>query len=248
MLTLKGRTCVFAGATGEIGRGAVLAMAEGGMNVVMVTHNPAGAAAIMEEMRDLPGAVIAMSNEDSNEVLYERIAEKFGSVDVVISTTGILHAPASPDTVTDAFLDDKLHHQVTEAYNMVRAALPYLRKSRAGRVIFTSSAGAMNGFEGENIADSIARGAVVSMTYALSKALMKDGITVNCIARSGMINDHPVKDPGHILDVETIRGQIPAGIPGSRDAYGAMASYIASEEASFVTGHIFNLTGGLYVG
>ena len=61
MLTLKNRTCVFAGASGQIGRGAV---------------------------KDLPGQVIAMSNEDSNEELFSRIYSVFGSADVVVSSTG----------------------------------------------------------------------------------------------------------------------------------------------------------------
>ncbi len=88
MLTLKNRTCVFAGASGQIGRGAVKALAEQGMNVVMITHNPAKAGEIVNEMKDFPGQVIAMNNEDSNEELFSRIYSVFGSADVMVSSTG----------------------------------------------------------------------------------------------------------------------------------------------------------------
>jgi len=188
-----------------------------------------------------------VSNEDTNEEIFSKIENVFGSVDVVMSSTGGLWSPCDPNKITDEMLDDKLHHQVTETYNMVRAALPYLKKSKAGRVIFVSSGGALDGFDGENIVDSIARGGVISMTYALARALAEDGITVNCIARSGMINDHPPKG-SEDLDAATLQSRIPVGKCGTGTEFGAMAAYIASEESAFVTGHVFNLTGGLHIG
>ena len=247
MLTLKGRTCVFAGATGRIGRGAVKALAEQGMNVVMVTHNPENAGALMDEMKGLSGQVSAVSNTKSNEAIFAEVRQRFGSVDVVISSTGGLLASAAPEKISDACMDQILHHQITETYNMIRSALPYLKNSQAPRIILTSSAGALDGFEGEHIADSAARGGVISMTYTLARTLIPYGITVNCIARSGMINDFPPKDSTQ-LDVENLLERLPLGRPGTADEYGALVEYIASEEAALVTGHVFNLTGGLHIG
>ncbi|MEY8524806.1 SDR family oxidoreductase [Lachnospiraceae bacterium 38-10] len=247
MLTLKNRTCVFAGASGQIGRGAVKALAEQGMNVVMITHNPAKAGEIVNEMKDFPGQVIAMSNEDSNEELFSRIYSVFGSADVMVSSTGGLLSVVRPEDISDALLNEKLSHQVTEPYNMVRAALPYLDKSTAPRIIFVANGGVLDGYAGENIADSIAGGGVVSMTYALARALAHRGITVNCIARSGMVNDHSPEFATD-FDVVGIARDIPLGHIGTRDEFGALVQYIASEEAGFVTGHVFNLTGGLHIG
>jgi len=247
MLTLKGRTCVFAGAAGQIGQGAVRALAAQGMNVIMVTHNPASAAAIVDSLKDLPGTVMAMSNENSDAAIFAETEKRFGSVDVIINSTGGLMAPVKPEEISGDMLDRKLHHQVTAVYGMVRDALPFLRRSRAGRIILVATAGAVDGFSGECIADSIARGGILSMTCALARALAPDGITVNCIARSGMINDHPPKGPED-LDVKDLLAQIPVGRAGTADEFGAAVEYAASEEAGFVTGHIFNLTGGLHIG
>jgi NAD(P)-dependent dehydrogenase (short-subunit alcohol dehydrogenase family) len=247
MHTLKGRTCVFAGATGAIGHGAVEALAKEGMNVIMVTHNPESAGNIVSEMKGYPGQVVAMSNEASNKEVFEKVMHVFGSLDVVITTTGGLLAVAKPEDISDELLDEKMHHQVTEAYNMVRAALPYLEKSPHGRIILTANGGAIDGFSGENIADSIARGGVISMTYTLARALGGRGITVNCIARSGMIDDHTPKAASDFA-VASIADRIPVRHIGRADEFGAIVEYIASEEADFVTGHIFNLTGGLHIG
>ncbi len=247
MITLKNRTCVFAGASGQIGRGAVKALAEQGMNVIMITHNAVKAGEIVNEMKNLAGQVVAMSNEECNEALFSRIYGVFGSVDAVISSTGGMMSVVRPEEISDELLNEKMSHQVTEPYNMVRAALPYLKKSEAPRVIFVANGGALDGYAGENIADSIANGGVVSMTYALARALAHDRITVNCIARSGMINDH-TPELATDFDVASIARDIPLGHIGTNDEFGALVQYIASEEAGYVTGHVFSLTGGLHIG
>ncbi len=73
-----------------IGQGAVRALAEGGMNVVMVTHNPDSAAEIIRELEDCPGKVTAMSNENGDGAVFGEIEKQFGSIDVVINTIGSL--------------------------------------------------------------------------------------------------------------------------------------------------------------
>lgn len=152
-----------------------------------------------------------------------------------------------PEDISDELLNEKLSHQVTEPYNMVRAALPYLKKSAAPRIVFAVNGGALDGYAGENMADSIANGGVISMTYALARALAHHRITVNCIARSGMINDH-TPELATDFDVASIARDIPLGHIGTNDEFGALVQYIVSEEAGYVTGHVFNLTGGLHIG
>lgn len=247
METLQGRTCVFAGATGQIGRGAVKALAAGGMNVVMVTHNPNSAADIVKELEGYPGKVKAVSNANGDGAVFGEIEAEFGSVDVVINTIGSLDCVEPVMEITEEKLKEKLDHQVVRPFLMMQAAIPYLERSRCPRMIFASTAGALDGFDGENMADSIARGGIVTATYALARALASRKITVNCIARSGMINDHePVGEKDY--DAESVKRRIPMGHNGTAQEFGALTAYIASEEASFVTGHIFNLTGGLYIG
>jgi len=247
MQKLKGRTCVFAGATGNIGRGAVRALAEGGMNVVMVSHNLQAAEEIINEFKNCSGQIVAMSNENGDAAVFGQIEERFGSVDVIINSTGGLHKPVSADQVKENELNERLTHQITNPFLMMQAAIPYLERSSHGRMIFVTSTGAVNGYQGENMSDSIARGGVMTMTYCLARELAGKKITVNCIARGGMINDHEPKAlDDH--DVASISKDIPVGHIGIADEFGALAAYIASEEAAFVTGHVFNLSGGIQIG
>ncbi len=247
MFTLQGRTCVFAGATGMVGRGAVKAMVEAGMNVVMVTHNPEGAEEVIKSMEGKPGRCIAMSNKQGDDVIFRAVEEMFGSVDVIISNTGGFNAPKKFEEITEEEMTRKINFQVVAAMTMVREAIPYLERSKAPRVLLMASAGAQDGFQGENLCDSVARGAVISMTYCLARELADRGITVNCIAKSALVNDHPPHAPQH-MDTESLKDSVPLGRIGTNDEFGAAVAYLASEEAGFVTGQVLNLSGGLHIG
>ena len=247
MLTLKGRTCVYAGATGMIGRGAVRALCEAGMNVVMVTHNPKNAEEVIAMMQGLPGQCVAMSNDQTDGDIYKVVEQKFGSVDVIISSIGGLNSPKAFEEITTDEMIAKVNHQIKGPVNMIKAALPYLSKSKAPRILLAATAGAQNGFRGENICDSVAGGAVISLTYCLAREFASRGITVNCIAKSGITNDHAPHSPAD-LDVATFQDQIPVGYIGSNDQFGAAVSYLASEEAGLVTGQVLSLSGGLHIG
>ncbi len=244
MFSLQGRNCVIAGATGNIGVGAVKALAEAGMNVAMVTHDFERAAEICKELEGLEGRVIAVSNEQGDDHVFEEVLKSFDSIDVVICNTGAMDAPIPLGAVKAEQLNKKLEHQVTNTFMMMQAAVPYLKISRAGRIILTSSIGAVNGLEEESMLDSISRGGILSMTYCLARQLFHSGITVNCIVKGGLINDHtPIADKH--LDVTNYIDKIPLGTLGTATEFGALVEYIASEESAFTTGHIFQLDGGL---
>lgn len=246
MLTLHNRTCVFAGGTGGIGEGAVRSLSAAGMNVALVTHNPARAQALIDSCSGHPGRVVAYSNEGGDGTAFEKACREFGSVDVAIISTGGLSKVQPLVQITTDHLSRKLEHQVSGAFSYMQAAVPYLTKSKAPRMILIASAGAQDGFPGENIADSIARGAVISMTYVLARELATQGITVNCISRSAMVDDHPPRDDGY--HASSVLPLTPRGHLGTTEEFGALVTYIASEESAHTTGHVFNLTGGIHIG
>ena len=245
MMTLKGRTCLFAGGAGDIGEGAVRALAEGGMNVVLITHNPGKAEAIREACKDAPGKVLIKTGVSSFADLLRDIREECGSLDVYINKTGGFSAPCSFEEITEEFLEDKLRHQAVHVFSEIKRLLPALKESRAPRILLFVNGGALDGSPEENPADSIARGAVTAMVKALAREYAPYGITVNAAALSGLIPDHRA-DPAK--DLVWTEEQIPLGRLGTTEEFGAFVSYIVSEEAGFTTGHIFNLTGGRVIG
>lgn len=248
MLTLKNRTAVISGATGHIGREAVRELTKAGMNVVMVTHNMTDAQSLIDEVANNDGSCIALSNEHGDGAVFQEVFERFGSVDVVIPNQGEADISKPLEEITVEELDHKIHHQVGISFEMVKGALPYLRKSAAPRIILIGSAGAEKGIPEEGLLDCVARGGVISLTRFLAAVLAKDRITVNCIARSGLENDHPVSvEKGELDNMDLIPG-IPLQRNGTPKEFAAAVAYLASEEAGFVTGEILQLNGGMAIG
>jgi NAD(P)-dependent dehydrogenase (short-subunit alcohol dehydrogenase family) len=240
-LTLSGRTCVIEGGTGFIGREAVLMMAEKGMNVVVVTGNPASAEQIVAQAHGLRGTVMAVDNTISFADILKDVETKFGSVDVYVSKTGGRDAPKSLDEMTEGDIT-----AISTPLSKILILLPFLERSKNGRIILTSNVGSLDGNSYENTMQEIAYGATNSLTHALARELALKGITINTVALSGMINDFV---PGEgALDIATYVNTIPVGHAGTSREYGGLIIYLASEEAAFMTGNVLNLSGGLYVG
>lgn len=256
MFTLSGRTAAVIGATGYQGLGVVRALLDGGMNVAMLTHMPERVAPIIASLpEEQRSRCVGVSNEGGDGPSLSRVVDAFGSLDVLIPNHG--PGPRAEGLAELDFEDftRRLNMMVAGTANIIRYALPYLEKSRAGRIILISSAGARLGLAEEGFADCVVKGAVQSMTSYLARELAPKGITVNCIAKSGLKDTPFLKkpEPGKppVLGEPTdspLLDRIPLGISGTPESFGAAAAWLASEEAGFVTGEIVNLSGGLLLG
>ena len=244
MLTLEGRTCVFAGGSGAIAHEALRTMLSAGMNVVLLSHRPESCAALQEEFRSLKGELVSYSNQLPDEEVYAEVKKRFGSLDVFLSKTGILKTPVPFEQLDTDQLVRELGMQVGSVSRHIQNILPYLKESKAGRIVLFSTIGSLNGYEKENMIDSVCKGAVNSLVYCLAREFASYGITVNCIAFSGMLQDHP----GEGLDPESEIDDIPLKRSGSSADFAAALEYLLSEEASFVSGEVLKLAGGMGIG
>lgn len=249
MQTLKGRTCVFAGATAGDGVAAVKALCAGGMNVIMMTHNAERAKALAEEINalNLPGICTAVGATESgpaeeDPATYEALIETYGSVDVIISNTGATGSAAGIEDLTAEHLMKNVSHLVSGAFNMLKAALPSLRKSKAPRVILMTSVEGVHGGVHESFENAVAKGAVHALAINAAARLAKEGITVNCIAKGAIPRVEGIQagdaDPADFLPV------LPMGRLGTSDDLAGLICYLASEESAYLTGQTISLDGG----
>jgi 3-oxoacyl-[acyl-carrier protein] reductase len=252
MQTLQGRTCVFAGATAGDGVAAVKALCAGGMNVVMTTHMAARAAALVEEINamGLPGKCVAIGAgpngpAEADPATFAALEEQYGSVDVIISNTGAFGHDIPMEALDSKQLMKNVEHLVCGAFDMMKAALPQLRRSKAPRVIFMTTVEGVNGGVHESFENAVAKGAVHSLTLNAAARLAKEGITVNCISK-GAIPRIEGCPPGN-ADPAALLPYIPMGRLGTPEDLAQLICYLASEESAYLTGQTIGLDGGLAV-
>lgn len=255
MQTLAGRTCVFAGGSGGDGVSAVKALCAGGMNVVMMTHQPAQAQGLIDEIADLgyPGKCAAVQDGNvqnppvSDEEVFDKIAEEYGTIDVIVSNTGGDGFEDSIDTVSKEELLKDVNHLLGGSYGMLKCGLPYLRKSKAPRVIFMTTVEGVRGGNKESFVNAVAKGAVLGLTRNCAARLAPEGITVNCIEK-GAIRRLPHKGPDNgktEKNVNELLPDIPIGRLGTPEDLAQAICFLASEEASYITGTVLGVNGGL---
>lgn len=239
-----------AGATAGDGRDTVKALCKGGMTVILMTHNPEAAQGLIEEVKASGAAGVCESFQgeglegpaEEQPQVYEKIAEKFGSVDVVISNTGGNGRAQSIEEVTGDDLMKNTEHLLKGSFNMMKAALPYLRKSSSPRVIFMTTVEGCSGGTRESFVNAVGKGAVRALTLVSAQHLAPSGITVNAIAKGAIPRVEPLRegdaDPSRLLPL------IPQGRLGTPGDLAEAVCFFASEESSYTTGQILYVSGG----
>ena len=250
MQTLKGRTCVFAGATAGDGVEAVKILCAGGMNVVMMTHQAARAQMLVDEINALgyEGKCVAVGAgehgpAEQDPEVYERLIREFGSVDVVISNTGATGSARPMEEVTGETLMKNVGHLLAGAFDMMKAALPYLRKSKAPRVILMTTVEGVNGGVHESFENAVAKGAVRALAVNAAARLAPEGITVNCVSKGAIPRIEGIR-PGD-ADPADLLPSIPMGRLGTAKDLGELIAFLASEESGYITGQTISVSGGL---
>ena len=253
MQTLTGRTCIIAGGSGGDGVDTVKALCRGGMNVVMLTHQAAQAKDLVEEINqaNYPGSCIAIEGkhgpaEKDPEILAE-IAKTYGSIDVVITNTGADGVKDDIETLSEEQLLKDIGHLTGGSFAMMQTALPHLKKSRAPRVIFMTTVEGCCGGTHESFSNAVAKGAVRSLILNSAARLAKYGITVNGISKGAIPRTVGHLDP-NAPRPEEILDRIPLGRIGSPEDLAEAVCFLASEESSFITGEILQVSGGLQLG
>lgn len=253
MQTLKGRTCIFAGATAGDGIATVKALCSQGMNVVLMTHNAARAQAIIDDIKseNCPGDCIVSAAPQGQaaehcQETYDMLEEKYGSVDVIICNTGNNGQLIDIENVTPEMLEHSLNQLVVGNFKTLSAALPYLKKSAAPRVIFMTTVEGCKGGTHESFVNAVAKGGVRALTLNAAARLAAYGITVNCVAKGAIPRVEPQLPDAPVP--EKMLPFIPLKRLGTMDDLAQTICFLASEESSYITGQIIELSGGLNLG
>lgn len=236
------------GASGGIGSAIARKFAQNGYAVILHCHqNPAKAQKLAEELAGYTDDVMVWQADlrSSAEVnqMVENIEMLWGTVDVLVNNAGIAQQKLFTDITDDDWRNMMATH-LDGSFYCARATLKGMLSQHKGSIINISSMWGQVGGACE-VHYSAAKGAIQSMTKALAKEVGPSGIRVNCVA-PGMI----MTDMNATFDEDTIRAiaeETPLQKNGLPEEVAEMVYYLASEAASFVTGQIIGINGGLVV-
>ena len=244
MTPLTGKRALVTGASGALGSAIAQRLAEMGAHVLL--HANAGAAKVQALADALKAAghsaepiQFDITNDDATAAAVADML-KLGPVQIIVNNAGIHDDAVFPGMKPAQWhqvIDVSLHGFFRVTQPLV---LPMLR-TRWGRILNISSVAALTGNRGQ-VNYAAAKGALNSATKALSLELASRGVTVNAIA-PGII-DSPMA--ASAFDAETIKRMVPAQRAGTPEEVAALAGFLASPEAGYITGQVISVNGGLY--
>jgi len=246
MFDLSGKVALVTGASRGIGRATAQRLAEQGATVIAAARGD-HAAGCVADITGRGHRAEALSVDVTDASALERvpagIIERHGRLDVVVSNAGIARDQLLI-RMKRAEWDAVLATNLTATFVLAQAAMRPMLKQRGGRIIAVSSVVGQMGNAGQtNYAAS--KAGLVGFVKALAREVASRGITVNAIA-PGMIDTDMARAIADKLQGDW-SAQIPLGRLGTVDEVAAAACFLASDEASYITGHVLAVNGGMYM-
>ena len=248
MSKLQGKVAVVTGGSRDIGRAIAIRLASEGAKVVVNYFNSAaGANETVSAITKSGGTAVAIKADVSSleqiEFLKEEVLKNFGDkIDILVNNAGGLFARKTLQEFDEEFFDLVMGVNFKSTVFMSKTFVPLMKDS--GSIINLSSQAARDGGGGGSALYSSSKGAVTTFTRAMAKELGPKGIRVNAVC-PGLIGTKFHDD----FTKDEVRTKVAANTPlkreGSPEEVADVVAYLASEEASFITGNNIDINGGL---
>ena len=240
------KTVLITGSSRGIGKETALYLAQNGYDIVLHCNNniknAEETAALIEEYgRNTRILQFNISNREQCKKILTEDIEKHGIYYGVVLNAGIAKDNVFP-AMEDSEWDDVLNTNLGGFYNVLKpVVMPMISARIKGRIITMSSVSGLAGNRGQ-VNYSASKAGIIGATKSLALELAKRGITVNCVA-PGVIETDMTQD----LPVDEIKKIIPMKRFGSAKEVASLINFLMSEDASYITGQIISVNGGLYL-
>ncbi|HHP7239971.1 3-oxoacyl-ACP reductase FabG [Longibacter sp.] len=242
---LNDRTAIITGASRGIGRATALLFAGEGASVVVADVNTDDGTEIVDRIEADGGTAsfVSVDVTDSEQVqaMIDHAVKMYGGVDILVNNAGITK-DATLKKMTEEAFDQVVDVNLKGVFNCTKAALPALTDSEHGRVLNAASVVGLYGNFGQTNYVATKSG-VIGMTKTWARELGRDRVTVNAVA-PGFI-ETPMVDTVPDKVLEQLKGRTPLGRLGTAEDIANAYLFLASEEASFITGAVLSVDGGL---
>ena len=249
LFLLEGLRAMITGGAGAIGKKTAIEMAKQGAEVVIADVRQDALEAARREIKEATGRNVEIINCDllnveATRVLFSKAEEQAGKIDILVNNAGIDRDKLLMK-MTEDDLEIVLNVNLRAAFTLTKSAVMAMSKRKFGRVISISSVVGFTGNPGQaNYCAS--KAALVGLSKAVALEYAKRGITVNCVA-PGAIKT-PMIDAVSDEAREKFLAKIPLGYMADPVEIAYAVCFLASREASYITGQTLHVNGGMYMG
>lgn len=248
MFSLAGKTAVITGGGSGIGSAICVLFAQRGANIHIIDQSPETAQQVADQIIAAGGKAAVHPCDISNHHQVRNIIDEIARIDVLINNAGIAHVGRIDNTTEEDF--ERVYQvNIKGVYNMLHAVIPLMVRQRGGVIVNMASIASSVGIS-DRFAYSASKGAVVGMTLSVARDYLQDGIRCNCISparvHTPFVDGFIAKNyPGQEAEMfDRLSKSQPIGRMGKPEEVAALALYLCSDEASFVTGNDYPLDGG----
>jgi len=247
-MNISGRVALVTGASQGIGRSCALKLARTGATVALAARSQEKLDELAREITAAGGKAAAFTVDVSDEAQIKSACKaaitQFGKIDILVNNAGITRDQLVM-RMKRADWDAVLSTNLTSAYLSIQQVIGSMLKQRWGRIINIASVFGQMGQAGQaNYAAS--KAGLIGLTMAIAREVGSRTITCNAVA-PGLIETAMTAGLGDEFKQNAVK-QIPLGRVGSPEDVANAVAYLASEEASYITGHVLNVNGGLLMG
>ncbi|WP_160884753.1 3-oxoacyl-ACP reductase FabG [Microvirga makkahensis] len=238
----QGRKAIVTGGASGIGLGVATRLVSEGAQVAIWDMSP-GALAKARDMigGGVTGVRVDITDPDAVQAAQEETLSALGGIDILVASAGI----TGPNTTTWEYPIDAWRKVVDVNLNGLfycnRAVVPSMLSGAYGRIVNVASIAGKEGNPNAS-AYSASKAAVIGLTKSLGKELAKNNITVNCVTPAAVRT--PIFDQMSQPHIDYMLSKIPMGRFGTIEEVAALICWLASEECSFTTGGVFDVSGG----
>lgn len=244
---MTNRTAFITGASRGIGRACALALSEAGCRVALAARNAAlldeVAAEVRAKGREAYAVTIDMTDAASIKEAFAKTAKEFGPISILVNNAGVTRDGLALRMKKEDW-DAVISTNLTGSFLAIQQVLQHMLRDRWGRIINISSVVGEMGNPGQ--ANYVAsKAGLIGLTKAIAQEMGSRSITVNAVAPGFIETDMTKGLPAEVR--EKMLASIPLTRMGKASDVAAAVKFLASEEAAYITGHVLDVNGGMYM-